>query len=47
MSGRPMIVSAGMASIQLYGSYCTNVMNMTTTDVQTIFGCPGEVIVIP
>ena len=39
--------TAGMASIQLYGSYCTNVMNMTTTDVHTIFGCPGEVIIIP
>jgi hypothetical protein len=39
--------TAGMSSVQLYGSYCTNVMNMTTTDVQTIFGCPGQVIVIP
>ena len=35
------------SSIQLYGSWCTDVMNMTTTDVQTIFGCPGQVIIVP
>jgi hypothetical protein len=35
---------AGMTSITLYGPACTNVMNMTTKTVETIFGCPGVII---
>jgi len=33
-----------MKSVQLYGSYCTSVMNGTLTDVQAIFGCPSQII---
>jgi hypothetical protein len=35
---------AGMQSIILYGQYCTNVMNMTYTDIRALFGCPGLII---
>jgi hypothetical protein len=33
-----------MKSVQLYGTYCTSVVNGTLTDVQAIFGCPSQII---
>jgi hypothetical protein len=38
---------AGMTSIQLNGTACDNVKNKTVKNIQAIFGCPGEVIIIP
>jgi hypothetical protein len=35
---------AGMTSIVLYGTACTNVKNKMTTTVQAIYGCPGVII---
>jgi von Willebrand factor type A domain-containing protein len=35
---------AGMTSIELTGAACDAVKSKTTTDVQAIFGCPGQVI---
>jgi hypothetical protein len=35
---------AGMRSIELFGATCDNVKNMTTKNVQAIFGCPGQVV---
>jgi hypothetical protein len=35
---------AGMTSIELFGTACDNVKSKKTTDVQAIFGCPGQVI---
>jgi hypothetical protein len=32
-------VSSAMTSVQIFGSYCTDYMNMTTADVQVILGC--------
>jgi hypothetical protein len=34
----------GMRSVQLYGSYCDQVVAGTLMDVQAIFGCPMQVI---
>jgi len=35
---------AGMKSIELFGATCDAVKNMTTKNIQAIFGCPGMVI---
>jgi hypothetical protein len=34
----------GMMSVELFGATCDAVKNKTTTSVQAIFGCPGEII---
>ncbi|HEY2729605.1 MAG TPA: vWA domain-containing protein [Polyangia bacterium] len=35
---------AGMTSIELFGAACDDVKSKKTTDVQAIFGCPGQII---
>jgi hypothetical protein len=35
---------AGMKSIELFGAACDDVKSKKTTDVQAIFGCPGQII---